>query len=443
MGAFEVCRNSLLLTDPKIDRASLISQKGQRAPGTCEWLLQNDIYRSWLQGNIHLLCIYGGPGKGKTMISIFLSEKLERFAKDFDTLAIFYFCKNDDRSRNTAAAILRSLLWQITQRYPVLTKHLLQWFDTPQKTQQCLGSAEMLWDLFVNVIQDPAFRTAFCVLDGLDECDEESQRRLAARLTSIPLLVDGILKIVIVSRDIPKLSQIGAKMKLDPDYDKQVDSDINKIISTRVEELSGLIDFDEDFRDYVEAEFLTRSEGTLLWVGYAMVELLKKKTRTQIIEGLRNLPIGLPAIYDQMLLQIKDSQKECSQLLTWTALAARPLSLHELAAAIDIRTSPLISVEQAVYDLVTTCGPFLKVQGQEVVLVHQSARDYLLRTELSDDPILEQFRIKPEEAHLRIAWTCLDCINRVGPSCKEVKISGFLSRNIELSETLAKQHPLL
>ena len=43
-------------------------------------------------------------------------------------------------------------------------------------------------------------------------------------------------------------------------------------------------------------------------------------------------------------------------------------------------------------------------------LVPQSARDYLLRKEPDSNAILEEFRIKPEEAHLELAWTCFDCV---------------------------------
>jgi hypothetical protein len=56
-------------------------------------------------------------------------------------------------------------------------------------------------------------------------------------------------------------------------------------------------------------------------------------------------------------------------------------------------------------NLVTKRG----VHEHEVAL-HQSARDYLLREEPAGNPVLEEFRIKPEEAHLLMAETSLDCI---------------------------------
>ncbi|CAI4214763.1 unnamed protein product [Parascedosporium putredinis] len=64
-----------VLTDPVLDREQLRTAHGQRTAGTCEWILENVAYKSWLREG-ECLGIAGGPGKGKTMLSIFLSEEL-------------------------------------------------------------------------------------------------------------------------------------------------------------------------------------------------------------------------------------------------------------------------------------------------------------------------------------------------------------------------------
>ena len=75
------CRNALLLTDPHIDRERLVSAKGTRVPGTCEWITHNASYRAWLNrngdsdgdnsnDNKRLLWISGSLGKSKTMMSV-------------------------------------------------------------------------------------------------------------------------------------------------------------------------------------------------------------------------------------------------------------------------------------------------------------------------------------------------------------------------------------
>jgi hypothetical protein len=74
----DACRNDLLLTDLLIDLETLKSTKGQRTRGTCEWIRDNEYYKFWLHGDSPCFWIHGGPGKGKTMLSIFLNEELER-----------------------------------------------------------------------------------------------------------------------------------------------------------------------------------------------------------------------------------------------------------------------------------------------------------------------------------------------------------------------------
>jgi hypothetical protein len=91
--------------------------------GTCEWIRRDASYRAWLNsdgdgsGNdsnnddTRLLWISGGLGKGKTMMSVFLTEELERrIASREDVDLVFFFCSAQDEKRNTAVAVLRGLV---------------------------------------------------------------------------------------------------------------------------------------------------------------------------------------------------------------------------------------------------------------------------------------------------------------------------------------------
>lgn len=75
------------------------------------------------------------------------------------------------------------------------------------------------------------------------------------------------------------------------------------------------------------------------------------------------------------------------------------MTLEQLAAVVGIRASCPLGIEQTIRDYITLCGPILKVTGNVVTLVHQSARDYLLQEEVGDDPALALFRIRKQEAH--------------------------------------------
>lgn len=53
------------------------------------------------------------------MLSIYLTQRLEL---EYNGNAIYFFCSSAHSTRNTAAAVIRTLLWQITGKRPSLTR---------------------------------------------------------------------------------------------------------------------------------------------------------------------------------------------------------------------------------------------------------------------------------------------------------------------------------
>jgi ankyrin repeat protein len=375
-----------------------------------------------------LLWISGGPGKGKTIMSIFLTQELEKYTERLeDSKLIYLFCSAGDEKRNTGVAVLRGLIHQIIEKRPQLVKHAQPFLETPEKQENTLSSLETLWIIFSRLIADTALGTMFCVLDGVDECDESSLRVLLQKVVNLLTLNNSSIaktfKLVVVSREIHALRGCDcSRIRLDPDNDAKVDSDIELFVSTRVQELSRIEGFNNDFRSSVQATLLQRAEGTFLWVGFAMYELLQKETCSEVLEVLEDLPTGLPAIYNRMLLQIPARHKQVSQaILRWVTFAIRPLDLEKLAAAIGLQPRhPHLTTEQVARDAVTRCGPLLKTHGQDVSLVHQSVRDYLLREEHESNAVLDAFRLQPEPSHLELARKCLDCLAQSNLKNKEI-----------------------
>ncbi|KAL1964900.1 hypothetical protein VTN77DRAFT_6253 [Rasamsonia byssochlamydoides] len=75
--------DQLFITHADILRSQLLLKKGDITPGTCQWLLTHQVYRDWLNGSSsQLLWISGGPGKGKTMLAIYLTKELERSVRE-------------------------------------------------------------------------------------------------------------------------------------------------------------------------------------------------------------------------------------------------------------------------------------------------------------------------------------------------------------------------
>jgi hypothetical protein len=158
----------------------------------------------------------------------------------------------------------------------------------------------------------------------------------------------------------------------------------------------------------MQNELLTRAEGTFLWVGFATIELLKKRTRTQMEDTIQELPVGLTAMYDRMLLQIDSLYRNtCSKILHWVAFATRPLHIDEVEAVLYPESPGLVSTQQNTLDHLTICGAFITISKDMVSLVHESARDYFALARDPHNVALECFHLQPSLVHLEMATMCL------------------------------------
>ena len=412
------CLTAMFLTYPRDDREKLIQTKGPRVEGTCEWIKTNKLYNSWIHSHSQLLWLSGGPGKGKTMLSIFLAEELERTAKDSQDVSFLqYFCDNKDEKRNSAVAIIRGMMFQLLQLRPKLIDHILPSFEIQKESLFTASSFETLWRIFATMLGDPVLGTVYCILDGLDECDEDSLVVLLKKFRAFfSMEFSGSsachLNLIIVSRDhpdfIPEMLSNFSRIRLDPDVDKEVNNDIHRFIEVKINELSIHRQYPEPLRVRLEKVFRDRAQGTFLWIGIVAEELRKYKV-TEVEKALDLFPSDLEALYARMLLQIDlDRRETAARILLWVVMAIRPLTLSELSVAIDVKPSVGFSRNEVMRDYVSYCGYFLTIKKDEVGLIHQSAKDYLLRKTRDSNPELEVFRVKEEIGNLEIARKCLE-----------------------------------
>ena len=416
------------------DREQLIQAKGSRVDGTCDWIKSNELYHSWLHSLSQLLWISGGPGKGKTMLSIFLAEELERTAKNSqDILFLQYFCDNKDEKRKTALTIIRGLILQLLKSRQKLFGHILPSFKIQKESLFAGSSFETLWKIFENMVHDPALGTMYCVLDGLDECDEASLEvllRKFAALFSVKTNESPVchLNLIIVSRDlpdfIPELLSRFPRIRLDSDADTEINNDIYRFIEVKVDKLSELRQYPESLRVLVKKVFRKRAQGTFLWIGI-VAKALKRYGAAEVENALDFFPRGLDELYARMLLQIDIDRREiAAKILNWVVMAVRPLTLSELSIALDIIVGPSAGFrrDEVMKTKVSYCGYILTIKQDKVSLIHQSAKDYLLRKSRDSNSELEFFRVKEGPVNLEIARKCLDYLQHGALAAGEVNL---------------------
>ncbi|KAM0189337.1 hypothetical protein ACHAPI_010103 [Fusarium lateritium] len=408
--------DALLLTRPEVDRKSLIALKGRRVDGTCEWLIQHPHYQEWLTNDNHpLLWISGGPGKGKTMLAIYITEVLQPVVDACDNVLLYYFCSNRDKNRNTAVTIMRGILHQWVGLHPHLAKYVKSFFEGADTTKYTISSFVSLWRVFLALLQQSTSSQVVCVLDGLDECEKESLKQLLDAVSNY-LSKSGEkggprLRLIVLSRPQPAVleSKLGQYRQIQLDASGiDISHDVKRYVFAKVAELASEQDLSEDMVAQVQETLLAGADGTFLWVGFVANEL-QGGSWGKIDEVLRHVPKGLGGIYQRLLQQISDKEA-LVPILPWVVLAARPLTLEELTVAAGIKSASTIPATEVTRNRLRLGGLLVKMEGDVVNLVHESAKEFFQSHQVNLQGI-NMFRMN-QDTHRSLMQTCLAHIER-------------------------------
>ncbi|KAB8074427.1 hypothetical protein BDV29DRAFT_123411 [Aspergillus leporis] len=408
--------DALLLTRPEVDRKSLIVLKGRRADGTCEWLIQHPRYQEWLaDSNLPLLWISGGPGKGKTMLAIYITEVLQPVVDAAENVLLYYFCSNRDKNRNTALTILRGIIHQWIDLHPHLAQYIKSSFEGTETTKYTVSSFVSLWSVFLTLLRQSRSSQVVCVLDGLDECEKDSLRQLLDAvgnyLSNSRKIARPRLKLILLSRPQPAIleSKLGQyqQIKLD-DSDTEISHDVERYIFAKVTELASEQNLSKEMVAQVQQALLAGADGTFLWVGFVANEL-QGRSWGKINEIIHRVPKGLGGVYQRLLQQI-DDKEALVPILQWVVLAARPLTVDELTVATGIKTSGTLTATEVTKNRLRFCGSLVKIEGDVVNLVHESAKEFFQSNQVNIKGI-SMFHMS-QDTHRTLMRTCLAHVER-------------------------------
>ncbi|KAF5631812.1 vegetatible incompatibility het-E-1 [Fusarium sp. NRRL 52700] len=432
--------NWLFATDPREDRASLQSSQAPIVKETCTWITKTSTYRSWLSdsGDRRGLHIQGGEGHGKTILAIYLTEQLEKLAACMsnDTV-LYFFCNHGNMSTNSATAVLRGLIWQLCRLHPALLHHGLKRAVSIDEERLALptNSVETLWQIFTTMVQDPNAGTVTCVVDGLDECDESSAKKLAERFSELLSSQNKgrrNFRILLTSRQPCQQDNFSTEFSiicLDSDVQQHNIQDVQRLINHHVSNMAHEHGWSRDFQDYVNKSLTERAGGSFLWARLA-VSGLQGQDEVAAAKYLDDLAGVINAIYEKSLFAVPlEFRQKVQSLLTWVALAYYPLSLGELSTLTSDEFSTPDTVVINLKVCLGYCGTLLMKKteirrfgpGYETIetiqFSHRSVKDYLLqpyvlRTASDTEDDFDLFRIIPDNGHEILASRCLEIMEK-------------------------------
>ena len=313
----------------------------------------------------------------------------------------YFFCQNTVPHLNNGVSVLRGLIWKLLWNRPALCKYIPDEYscksgDRGKEMLEGSNSFSILKTMLSAMLRDPSLETVYLLLDALDECDSDSSRLIEwiAKDASEPL---SKAKWLLSSRHVSKIEEMfrpeGQLQRLSLELNKtHISKAVNLFIEHKVGDLAKRKEYDPKLQKKVETQLKEKAESTFLWVAL-VCKRLEDIPRRRTMAELEKFPSGLQPLYERMMQQIEgqedDDRKLCKQILQATVIAYRPLTLEELLLIAEFSEAPIDDIRE----LVELCGSFLILREKVIYFVHQSAKEYLNKS----DKIFPQGR-KEEES---------------------------------------------
>ena len=369
-------------------------QKGERVLNTCGWILKREELSAWgAAADPQLFFITGSPGIGKTMMSTFLINELQKKVERAPGKALaYFFCDDKDQGRKTPISLLRSLIWQILLQRNELFDKIKSDFEAQGDT--IAESSSTLWRILEGMLRDERAGEVFILIDALDECDRSMRNELLVCIRELfqssSTAQAGKFKFLVTSRPeddiVEELNDVGTRLSMNS---TSVNNDLSNYIDSEVDRLAKRKKYTPRVKERVAAVLKKEANGTFLWVSLMIADLDKEPHMSNVESKLKRLPKGLNETYSRILNEnISEEMREDVQFLLHSMVAAqRPLKKKEIASAFAVWKDGCVLTSEDLdeyMDICLACSSiiYLDVRNDDnyttINFCHQSVKDFLL-----------------------------------------------------------------
>ncbi|GAB1318907.1 NACHT domain-containing protein [Madurella fahalii] len=359
--------------------------KQVRKLGSATVFHQATEYQNWKTQLDSCTLLYKGMlGSGKSVLLANIVDDLNLHVQDSGVPVAYFFCCHDISESLKARTVIGSLARQLLS---LSSSKLTGVGDLIDKTPSDLDLKGII-SLLRRAL--PRGFRAYCVVDGLDECDDSEMSTLIHRLKnlqdSFPLLIcvssrtgpDNVLRFN------PERFARTCSITM-PDDNPDIASFITAELERSIESRSLVIG---DPRLILEIRdvLLQGAQGMFLWVTLQIGSLCTEKTDEAIRKALEDLPKDLSGTFSRILGRCNGlgGKYHQTRIFELVAVAHRPLTIEELREALsvvpgDVVWNPARLLNDA-YSALACCGSLLTVDEEvsAVRLVHHSVMQFLL-----------------------------------------------------------------
>ena len=384
-----------------------------------------------------LLWISADPGCGKSVLArCIVDEDLPKASRNgLSKPILYYFFKDTSPEQRSATRAISTILHQLFVCQPRLIRYALPSYREIGKALST--TFPKLWSILIAAVTDPLIGDVTCVLDALDECNEQEQHALIEALKDFCLSRRNSssasrLKFLITSRpyfeikrDFDELLEASTNIELaGNDESESIKKEIDLVIKYRVKKLKRENRLTAKVTDHLEKRLLEIEHRTYLWL-HLVWEIMRKNlsgTKYELDRTIDDLPDDIQSSYG-VLLQKCPQPDFARTVLHLVLIAARPLTLSEmgfaLALSVDKQTSSYTDLDLELEapsrlqeTLPSRCGLMVSVINSRVYFIHQTVKEFL-SGKIGTQPSARrtwQNSFDPVESHRLMFEICLRSI---------------------------------
>ena len=316
-------------------------------------------------------------------------DHLESRLAAIKPLVAYVFFDYEDQERQTATAILHSLLKQVIEsigEIPQSIQHVYHAQSLPPEgntmdDDQCTSLLEC-------IIRNQPCDT-YLIFDALDECPDidHSSQEVRSRITSAMkrLLIVG--RVFITARpQVRPATVITACNRL---AIRATNRDMRCYIDARIKGhkgLSRLLGSDSQLADRLNEIICRKANGMFLLARLQMDSIVNQTSARHVSKALHSLPERLNETFGDAIDRIKNQCPEYWQLakvLSWIFYAKRPLKIFELREILAVEPEDTKFDPSGLHErdliLEVCCGLVsIDAQDETIRLAHSSLQEYLI-----------------------------------------------------------------
>lgn len=314
-----------------------------RYEGTGAWILQHEAFQQWKNSaQSSTLCCYGIPGCGKTVLASTIIDGLHTNESPRRPQVVYYYCDYADQRTLQIDRIIGTLLKQF-----FVSGHIPEEIETQippgyGEGRETLGTNELM-DLLCLAVKLSS--PTFVVLDGLDECENKTRQQMISflnRLSGFKTVVVNTLVLCRESDQLLRFFQGTPWIRITPSaLEGDIKSFVSGSVRSRVQ--SGELRIrNQNLELEIVSELVSKAHGMFLWVFFQLDDLCEALSDAMIRETLRNLPDGLAATYERILMKIGQNPMKSNvarKIFIWTICAQRPMRIDEVREAVAFEPS--------------------------------------------------------------------------------------------------------